>query len=67
MRKIMKPRYCVYRRQGGVFYQFDRHTGKCESLETADEGARLCATTNYAANQSSSQWLLCRASINASR
>jgi hypothetical protein len=37
MNEIMKPRYRIYRRQGGVFYLFDRHTGKRESLETADE------------------------------
>ena len=39
MNDIMKPRYRIYRRQGGVFYLFDRHTGKRESLETADEAA----------------------------
>ena len=39
MKEIMKPRYRIYRRQGGVFYLFDRHTGKRESLETADESA----------------------------
>ena len=39
MKEIMKPRYRVYRRQGSVFYLFDRHTGKRESLETADEAA----------------------------
>jgi hypothetical protein len=39
MKEIMKPRYRIYRRQGGVFYLFDRHTGKRESLETADEAA----------------------------
>jgi hypothetical protein len=27
MNEIMKQRYRIYRRQGGVFYLFDRHTG----------------------------------------
>ena len=32
----MKPRYRIYRRQGGVFYVFDRETGRRESLQTAN-------------------------------
>ena len=34
MTAIMKQRFRIYRRQGGVFYLFDRVTGKRESLET---------------------------------
>ena len=53
MNEIMKPRYRIYRRQGGVFYLFDRHTGKRESLETADEAAaqRLLHAKNEAQQQ----------------
>ncbi|MCX6927914.1 MAG: tyrosine-type recombinase/integrase [Verrucomicrobia bacterium] len=49
----MKPRYRIYRRQGGVFYLFDRHTGKRESLETADQAAaqRLLHAKNEAQQQ----------------
>ena len=49
----MKPRYRIYRRQGGVFYLFDRHTGKRESLETADLAAarRLLHAKNEAQQQ----------------
>lgn len=36
MHAIMKPRFRLYRRHGGVFYLFDRQTGKRESLTTAD-------------------------------
>lgn len=41
MIKIMTQRYRMYRRQGGVFYFFDRQTGKRESLQTSDEQAAL--------------------------
>ena len=41
MNEIMKPRFRMYRRQGGIFYVFDRLTGKRESLQTADEDAAL--------------------------
>jgi integrase len=53
MNEIMKPRYRVYRRQGGMFYLFDRHTGKRESLETADEAAaqRVLHAKNEAQQQ----------------
>jgi hypothetical protein len=53
MNEIMKPRYRIYRRQGGVFYLFDRHTGKRESLETAHEEAarRLLHAKNEAQQQ----------------
>jgi integrase len=53
MKEIMKPRYRIYRRQGGVFYLFDRHTGKRESLETADQAAaqRLLHAKNEAQQQ----------------
>jgi integrase len=53
MEEIMKPRYRIYRRQGGVFYLFDRHTGKRESLETADAAAaqRLLHAKNEAQQQ----------------
>lgn len=36
MTEIMKPRFRLYRRKRGMFYLFDRITGKRESLETAD-------------------------------
>ena len=39
MNEIMNQRYRIYRRQGGLFYRFDRHTGKRESLETTDQDA----------------------------
>jgi len=53
MKEIMKPRYRIYRRQRGVFYLFDRHTGKRESLETTDEAAarRLLHAKNEAQHQ----------------
>lgn len=53
MKKIMKPRYRIYRRQGGQFYLFDRHTGKRESLETCDEAIarRLLHAKNEAQQQ----------------
>ena len=53
MSEIMKPRYRIYRRQGGLFYLFDRHTGKRESLQTADEAAarRLLHAKNEAQQQ----------------
>src|SRR5512136_1309092 len=53
MNEIMKPRYRIYRRQGGVFYLFDRHTGKRESLETDDEAVakRLLHAKNEAQQQ----------------
>jgi integrase len=53
MREIMKLRHRIYRRQGGVFYLFDRLTAKRESLETADEGAarRLLHAKNEAQQQ----------------
>jgi integrase len=50
MNQIMKQRFRMYRRQGGVFYVFDRVTGKRESLETDDEAAakRLLHAKNEA-------------------
>jgi len=50
MNRIMKPRYRIYRRQGGVFYLFDRQTGKRESLETTQtaEAVRLLHARNEA-------------------
>ena len=53
MKEIMKPRYRIYRRRGGMFYLFDRHTGKRESLETADQAAaqRLLHAKNEAQQQ----------------
>ena len=53
MKKIMKPRYRIYRRQGGLFYLFDRHTGKRESLQTSDEAVarRLLHAKNEAQQQ----------------
>src|SRR5208282_6808464 len=41
MNEIMKPRYRIYRRQGGMFYLFDRHNGKRESLQTTDKPTAL--------------------------
>jgi hypothetical protein len=45
--------YRIYRCQGGVFYLFDQHTGRRESLETADEAAvwRLLHAKNEAQQQ----------------
>ena len=53
MNEIMKPRYRIYRRHGGLFYLFDRHTGKRESLQTADVAAarRLLHAKNEAQQQ----------------
>ena len=52
MTKIMKPRYRIYRRQGGIFYLFDRHTGKRESLQMADaEAARRVLQAKNEAQQ----------------
>jgi integrase len=53
MNEIMNARYRMYRRQRGVFYLFDRHTGKRASLETADEDAarRLLHAKNEAHQQ----------------
>jgi integrase len=53
MNEIMKPRYRIYRRQGGLFYLFDRHTGKRESLQTTDEAVaqRLLHARNEAQQQ----------------
>ena len=53
MKEIMKPRYRIYRRQRGIFYLFDRHTGKRESLETADAEAarRVLQAKNEAQHQ----------------
>jgi len=49
----MKPRYRIYRRQGGQFYLFDRQTGKRESLQTPDEAVarRLLHAKNEALQQ----------------
>ena len=41
MNEIMKQRYRVYCRQGGIYYAFDRFTGKRESLETTDHATAL--------------------------
>lgn len=52
MNEIMKQRYRIYRRQGGVFYLYDRVTGKRQSLETTDEAAaRRLLHANNEANQ----------------
>ena len=37
MHPTMTQRYRIYRRLGGKFYLFDRHTGKRESLETREK------------------------------
>ena len=53
MNEIMNARYRMYRRHRGVFYLFDRHTGKRESLQTADESVarRLLHAQNEAHQQ----------------
>lgn len=53
MNEFMKQRYRLYRREGGVFYLFDRHSGKRESLQTADEDVaqRLLHAKNEAHQQ----------------
>ena len=53
MNEFMNQRYRMYCRQGGVFYVFDRHTGKRESLQTTDEAAaqRLLHARNEAHQQ----------------
>lgn len=53
MNEIMSTRYRIYRRQRGVYYLFDRHTGKRESLQTADaqEARRLLHARNEAHQQ----------------
>jgi len=50
MPAIMKARFRLYRRHGGVFYVFDRQSGKRESLSTADPhvAARLLHAKNEA-------------------
>ena len=56
MNQIMKARYRIYRRERGVFYLYDRQTGKRESLETADAGeaSRLLHARNEAQQEPSS-------------
>jgi integrase len=53
MNEIMNAKYRMYRRQRGVFYVFDRHTGKRESLQSADENEarRLLHARNEAHQQ----------------
>jgi hypothetical protein len=53
MNEIMNAKYRMYRRQRGVFYLFDRHTGQRESLQTADENEarRLLHARNEAHQQ----------------
>ena len=53
MNEIMKSRFRMYRRQGGMFYFFDRVTGKRESLGTCDEttAKRLLHAQNEAHEQ----------------
>ena len=41
MKEIMRLRYRIYHRQGGIFYLFDRQTGKRESLQTTDKASAL--------------------------
>lgn len=50
MTKIMNQRYRLYRRHAGVYYLFDRVTGKRESLNTKErqEAARLLHAKNEA-------------------
>lgn len=53
MNEIMKQRFRMYCRKGGVFYVFDRQTGTRESLQTADRSAarRLLHAKNEAHEQ----------------
>lgn len=53
MKEIMKQRFRMFRRQGGVFYIFDRQTGHRESLETDHEptARRLLHAKNEAEQQ----------------
>lgn len=53
MNEIMNQRFRIYRRRGGVFYLFDRLTGKRESLETNDQivAKRLLHAKNEAQQQ----------------
>ena len=53
MKEIMNVRFRMYRRRGGVFYLFDRGTGKRESLETDDPtvARRLLHAQNEAQQQ----------------
>lgn len=50
MHENMSQRYRMYCRKGGVFYLFDRQTGKRESLDTTDKSValRLLHTRNEA-------------------
>ena len=52
MNEIMKQGYRIYCRQRGQVFLFDRHTGKRESLDTADEevAQRLLHAKNEAHN-----------------
>jgi integrase len=58
MNKIMKQRFRMYRRQGGVFYVFDQRTGKRESLQTSDKDAALRVL--HARNEAQQQPLINR-------
>ena len=53
MTQIMNQRYRIYRRQRGLFYLFDRSTGKRESLNTTDKdtAVRVLQARNEAQRQ----------------
>lgn len=53
MTELMKQRFRMYRRQGGVFYAVDRQTGNRESLKTSDSltAKRLLQAKNEAQQQ----------------
>jgi hypothetical protein len=53
MNEIMKPRFRMYRRHAGIFYVYDRVSGKRESLETDNEATaqRLLHARNEAQQQ----------------
>jgi len=58
MNEIMKQRFRMYRRERGVFYVFDRVTGKRESLETDDPA--IADRLLHAKNESQQQPLINR-------
>ncbi len=53
-----RPFLAVYRGQGGVFYLFERHSGKRESLETVDP--EVARRVLHAKNEAQQQPLINR-------
>jgi len=58
MNEIMTQRFRMYRRQGGMFYVFDRITGQRQSLETADHATAVRLL--HARNESQQQPIINR-------